>query len=112
MMDKKLKRKWVKALRSGQYPQSGGNLKDKFGYYCCLGVLCDIQGAAWTQSKNKNREGSTPRIDGEIAHRNGEQYVRDKFAGGLSKAEQVNLASKNDLGRTFPEIADYIEETL
>lgn len=34
-------RKWVKALRSGEYKQSIGGLQDKKGY-CCLGVACDV----------------------------------------------------------------------
>jgi hypothetical protein len=36
-----LKQRWVEALRSGEYEQGAGALRngDKF---CCLGVLCDI----------------------------------------------------------------------
>lgn len=40
-MKKKIMKKWVKALRSGDYKQTTGCLKDDTGY-CCLGVLCDI----------------------------------------------------------------------
>lgn len=42
---RKARRLWVKALRSGEYKQGYGYLhykrggKDKF---CCLGVLCDL----------------------------------------------------------------------
>lgn len=41
-MDKKLAKKWVKALRSGKYKQTTDNLQDETGH-CCLGVLCEIQ---------------------------------------------------------------------
>ncbi len=53
-------RKWIKALRSGEYSQTTGVLRrkftDAFGTqigvgYCCLGVLCDIfkpKDAMWT----------------------------------------------------------------
>lgn len=38
-MPKKLKAKWLKALRSGEYGQCGGTLTDGKGNFCCLGVL-------------------------------------------------------------------------
>lgn len=45
-MNKKIKEKWLEALRSGEYEQGRGALKrGKDGYgvkYCCLGVLCDL----------------------------------------------------------------------
>lgn len=34
-------KKWVKALRSGEYEQSTGSLVNTGGF-CCLGVLCEI----------------------------------------------------------------------
>jgi len=47
-MDPKVKRRWVKALRSGAYPQTSGALAVRSGSpdqpdsFCCLGVLCDV----------------------------------------------------------------------
>jgi hypothetical protein len=40
-MNKAIKRRWVKALRSGEYKQTKGALRADSGY-CCLGVLCDL----------------------------------------------------------------------
>lgn len=40
-MEKRIKTKWLKALRSGKYKQTTRFLKDENGY-CCLGVLCDL----------------------------------------------------------------------
>ena len=34
---------WVKALRSGEYKQTTGQLRKDDGY-CCLGVACDLYG--------------------------------------------------------------------
>lgn len=34
---------WIEALRSGEYQQGEGLLKE-YDYYCCLGVLCDVSG--------------------------------------------------------------------
>lgn len=35
-------RQWIIALRSGDYEQGKGYLKQVEGGYCCLGVLCDL----------------------------------------------------------------------
>lgn len=40
-MNPEWKRKWVEALRSGDYEQTTQHLQDMDGF-CCLGVLCDI----------------------------------------------------------------------
>lgn len=40
-MNQYVKRKWVAALRSGEYKQTGGRLR-KGDCYCCLGVLTDL----------------------------------------------------------------------
>jgi hypothetical protein len=44
-MNKNVKHKWVKALRSGDYKQGKGcllNLKEGEANYCCLGVLVNL----------------------------------------------------------------------
>lgn len=48
-MNARIKKRWVKALRSGEYKQTFGTLRyvDDFDEdlrvsYCCLGVLCDL----------------------------------------------------------------------
>lgn len=40
-MKKSVAMKWIKALESGEYPQTRHTLQDENGY-CCLGVLCSI----------------------------------------------------------------------
>lgn len=40
-LDRKVKSKWVRALRSGKYRRAKYQLKDQ-GAYCCLGVLCEV----------------------------------------------------------------------
>lgn len=40
-MKKRIKNKWVKALRSGKYQQTTGALREGDSF-CCLGVLCNI----------------------------------------------------------------------
>ena len=98
-MDAKLKKKWVKALRSGEYRQTKGRLirrdKGKVGF-CCLGVLRAICPAV---GGGKDKEGGILPID-------------SAKAVGISRAQQMILAKKNDKGIQFPAIADYIEKHL
>ena len=46
---------WIKALRSGKYKQTQGDLRNFHGY-CCLGVYCDVQAkegkGAWDRMGN------------------------------------------------------------
>jgi len=95
-MDAQLKAKWVAALRSGEYPQGNGFL-EKDGCYCCLGVLCAIQDEQWKKYFPDSLYSET---------------LPDAVNGGLSGAERRELASQNDGGCSFTEIADYIEKNL
>lgn len=109
LMDKQLKARWVEALRSGNYKQETGMLRnERTMKFCCLGVLADIQGAQW--------DFSSPRFDKTCAvHRDG-GWLKEEFAGGLPLADQKTLSDMND-GRdrprsSFGEIAEYIEKNL
>ncbi len=95
-MDPELKAQWVKALRSGEYRQGRELLKSSAGAFCCLGVLCDIQGAVF---------------DNPLLFSMGMQtsHVPPVYSGGLGLNDQTYLAEKNDNGQSFIEIADYIE---
>ena len=97
-MDKKLKKKWVKALRSGQYQQTHGQLRTEEGY-CCLGVLCDVMDP--TQWKGKKDHF---KWDGALL-----LLPSDKV---LSGNDQTILSNKNDEYESFGMIADWIEENL
>lgn len=51
-MNKDIKAKWLRALRSGRYRQTKNRLTDGKGF-CCLGVLCNLHaletGSTWQQ---------------------------------------------------------------
>lgn len=105
-MDKKLKTRWVKALRGGNYKQGKRALHvgDKF---CCLGVLADIQHCKWKENK--------PFIKGKKA--GSTAFLFPKFAGGLPRTIQSYLALMNDDGGfykacSFKQIANYIEKEI
>ena len=105
-MKKKLKRKWVKALRSGEYCQTEGSLIDEKGY-CCLGVLCDVMGIAQDEDENFVDEDGRALTSLGSAHDDGEG-----LSGLVMKGGRWELAKMNDHGATFDEIADWIEENL
>lgn len=105
-MDKKLKSKWIKALRSGKYKQARGILLQTNGAMCCLGVLAHIQGCP---KRKLSGQGVTLPPAG--------------FRARLHWRQGLQLASMNDgtycsVDRklyprtTFKKIADYIEAHL
>ena len=109
-MDQKLKAKWVKALRSGRYRQ--GRLKlYRNGAYCCLGVLCKIQGA-------KICDGVLVMNGADVRFGDYTELAYPKFVGGLRRPTQERLADMNDgfvrgqPASDFRAIADYIEKRL
>jgi hypothetical protein len=106
-MNKIIKNKWVKALRSGRYKQCQDYLCNGAGY-CCLGILARISGC----SKHKLVE-DTINTDYR-KDQNGDQLLSSKFLRevGMKKETQLNLALMNDEQKSFEEIADYIEKRL
>lgn len=115
-MNKTLKQKWIKALRSGKYKQGERSLFDGRAH-CCLGVLARIQGAV-------ARKG-TLKIGGEDVRKEDKvsrtplEYLAPAFAGDLHSKTQSRLANMNDGSdtyfgkrRTFEQIADFIEKKL
>lgn len=100
-MDGKLKSKWVKALRSGNYKQTKGKLKSRNGGFCCIGVICDILGRRW-EWKDGDYVGNNIIVNEE---------TKD-FAGDIWGDVLQPLVQMNDDGKSFSEIADYIEECL
>ncbi len=91
-MKKVVKKKWVKALRSGDYDQ-GKHFLRHGGRYCCLGVLCDVQ--------------SKKALSGLKSL--GTSQLPPRWAAGLTKEQMSELAKLNDTGKSFDKIADHIE---
>ena len=101
-MDKAIKEKWIKALRSGRYKQGIQQLYNPSTKgYCCLGVLAKIQGAKLEQ----------------LAESMFLEYELKVYACDIRPKSQRVLSRMNDgggpyekSGKTFKEIADYIEK--
>lgn len=110
-LPKRFKERFLKALRSGKYFQGNGSLRTvetdydwdskktiKIVRHCCLGVACDIQEIkkVWgaTMIPNKDKYMAVPALlrgNGEISNK---------------------LALMNDSGKSFKQIATWIEKNL
>lgn len=96
-MDKETKEKWTEALRSGKYKQGRRWLRNRDDEFCCLGVLADIvDSCGWSDGNFWNGA-----------------YFAALPHSILLRDTQLKLMSMNDdEGKSFGEIADYIEENL
>lgn len=99
-MDIELKTKWVEALRSGDFKQTRSEFRRERGNgdvsYCCLGVLCVVGGVEPKPTACGNWDFADTALG--------------KNLEGKLWADQ--LASLNDSGAAFPEVANFIELNL
>lgn len=110
-MRKKLKDKWIKALRSGKYKQTYGTLRGKVGF-CCLGVLCDIRNPkGWSVPKRNGHN--------QVYYISKENNCIGMLSSKILKAIQMSqdqmekLIKLNDSRKhNFKTIAKYIEKNL
>lgn len=125
------RQEWLSALRSGQYGQTVGRLFDGDNSYCCLGVACDLADLEkWTNEVDYTYFGSetygrdylvlppegmvwlgvnsdNPVLDLPDLPMQGteEEYVEGEYIGDIDK----DVATLNDSGLTFAQIADLVE---
>ncbi len=118
-LNRKIRTKWTRALRSGGYKQGVGRLcfsTSKGKKFCCLGVLADIQGAEWKVTASAFNPVRLPLIDKIPVSANIDTpaFLSPEFRKevGLSKRAESRLAELNDNGKTFKEIAKWIEKFL
>lgn len=107
---KKNREKWVKALRSGRYKQGTGRLHSMADEMCCLGVACRVM------RLKKEDTGKQGWVYGGVS-----QYAPSSvvdamglcndsgYTGYTLWKDEFSLASANDWGASFKEIADIIE---
>ena len=113
-MDKDVKQQWITALRSGQYSQCQGELKDKEGANCCLGVLLETQG--WELQEHEDYSEGGYYYTSPEGFCNSEEneltvHTRDEFS--LTRKQEVHLMNMNDKeDKDFIQIADWIEDHL
>lgn len=120
-----VKKKWLKALRSGEYKQAVGRLCNE-GAFCCLGVLCDIKDkervkaglpSDWKGYSEKGYETSNTTavppvnvLTWATTNYNREGSSR-LFRFREPHERTTDLSVLNDFrGKSFAQIADVIEE--
>jgi len=107
-MNKRIKKLWVSALRSGKYKQGQEQTKDQTRY-CCLGVLCDLY------AKEKGLTWRDDRVsDGGDRMKCGKAVIEwAKLPNGNPVVKGLLLTRWNDVEMaTFSQIADLIEANL
>lgn len=116
-MNKEIKKRWIEALRSGEYKQGKGRLcalnEDNTYSYCCLGVLADLRLKESLDGDNKEGIMFYTFLPSDVVEwckiGNVDPYIN-------FKEERRSLALINDGNpglyiepHTFNEIADLIE---
>lgn len=109
-MNPEVKKKWIEALRSGEYKQGHNALRviseGGFGY-CCLGVLCDLM----KQSGLGDWVGFSDFMYADQIQRSYPQFEILEKIDMSFEASRI-LSSMNDQGCSFEEISNWIEENL
>lgn len=123
-MDAAIKKKWIRALRSGKYKQGKNALRigDK---HCCLGVLCELAFKAGAVQRTEQIHGRTSSFSygGDYLEPFGSMLPESVMEwAGLDNTAGVeweddngdveSLITLNDGGKTFKEIAKVINEKL
>lgn len=99
-MERKWKRAWAKALRSGRYKQAQGSLQVGRAY-CCLGVLCRVVGA------KRNKDGLFA-WKGDEASGDLPLALREEL--GMTRKQHDRFVNLNDvLGYDFDRIAKAVD---
>jgi hypothetical protein len=121
-MNKKMKKIWLKALRSGKYKQGRKYLCQTVNgedRYCCLGVLANEcldahwvpADASWIAPSKKPHDKyllmkNYRKVDYVIPY----NFVKET---GITSCQMERLAMMNDASRySFEKIANWIEENL
>ena len=106
-------RKWVDALRSGEYQQGRAYLvrmSPEGWQHCCLGVACELAAESGAPVRREeypdvvrfNNEGSA--LPDSVA-----KWLGLRSRCGHFENDAKALYLENDNGKTFAEIADIIE---
>lgn len=108
-MNKRIKKLWVAALRSGKFKRTEGVMREGKGSdvsYCCLGVLeairCSEQRGAFTTHKTMEK----------LSRRTQEWAGLDNPDLILAPKTGTLASQMNDNGKSFKYIADRIEKYL
>jgi hypothetical protein len=112
-MNQEIKKRWVSALKSGDYKQGKSELRPTVDSFCCLGVLCDLY---LNDTKNEWNSTSSSYHPYGIYDEYTDSYEYEILPIELEKrspdVENKDLIVLNDSGYNFNDIADLIEKHL
>lgn len=112
-MNPDLKGPWLEALRSGEYLQGPGALRRDSAAgvsFCCLGVLSEVAVAAGKVVFTPMTGYKAP---GDAYHCDAMPSSEMNRVFGITDGTAGALAGMNDTdGKSFAEIADWVEENL
>ncbi len=108
-MNKAAKKRWVEALRSGEYKQGFDAMLADDGTFCPLGVLCDIEIDGYWEPDNVALAGLLWKIQGKFMFPPLGLRMRLGLTGSA-----INMVSRlNDADKlSFSQIAYHIEREL
>ena len=114
-------KKWVAALRSGEYLQSRHYLRAMKNGFCCLGVACDVYAketgkGEWTEEVSDDQmncyysfEGEKGTLPAEVCEWLGLPVNHKAVEYNNADMVDTSLVVDNDFGASFAKIADIIE---
>lgn len=121
-MKPEIKTKWADALRSGTYVQGKHSLRIKSAdphipdSFCCLGVLCDIVNPdKWVFALGSSLDYEFDGLTGDLSDQTRvlAGIPPDDHFAVIGSDPVYHLIQLNDQeGKSFAQIADYIEENL
>lgn len=112
-MNKAIKKKWLKALRSGEYTQGTHAMcraSNEGASYCCLGVLVEeVKGEdVWAPKPIVFAEYQ----DTRLLYQGNTGTPRNEFLEECGLDSIGELVQMNDTGDSFKKIATWIEKNL
>ena len=119
-MDAKIKAEWLACLRDGTYVQTKEfRLQDVDGHFDPIGVLCDRAVAAGVLPKPRFFDrGVEGRVFFGYTYESGNHTTATRLPkaveewAGIEYWTANHIQSMSDKGKTFAQIADWIEENL
>lgn len=103
-------KKWVAALRSGDYKQ-GQNYLCRDDCYCCFGVACELflESGGDLEKDSTKRVKSYKNLTGTLP-RDVQNWLGLQTQRGIYSSLGNSLEALNDSGFSFNQIADIIEQ--
>lgn len=116
-MDKRVKARWLAALRSRKYKKATGTLRarkagtDEVAGYCCLGVLCDITKKRFKVDWVTYLDDSFA-ITGDGIWRTGALPEEIRASLKISLEDHEQLVDLNDENKGWRKVIQYIEKKM